>query len=101
MTVPPPVTVILPVREEKVGFGSTLKATEPLPVPEAPDVMVIHETLLCAAHEQLLPVALTASVPVEPAGPMRSGAGQTPNDWTVSTNGAGTSAPQESETKNS
>src|SRR5205809_7905297 len=101
MTVPPPVTVILPVREEKVGFGSTLKATEPLPVPEAPDVMVIHETLLCAAHEQLLLVALTASVPVVPAGPMCSVAGKTVNESTVSRNGAEISAPQEFETMKS
>jgi hypothetical protein len=39
----------VPVRCAPV-FAATLNATVPLPVPLAPEVMVIHEALLVAVH---------------------------------------------------
>jgi hypothetical protein len=48
------------------GFAATLNATEPFPVPLAPDVMVIHETLLLAVHAQPLAV-VTLTEPEPPA----------------------------------
>ena len=33
-------------------FGKTVKATDPLPVPLAPDVNMIHEALVVAVHAQ-------------------------------------------------
>ncbi len=51
--------VIVPLRAEPV-FAPTLKPTDPLPVPLAPDVTVIHDALLVAVHVQLLADAVTA-----------------------------------------
>jgi hypothetical protein len=44
-----PATVRVPVLAAPV-FAATLNATLPLPVPLAPEVMVIHEALLVAVH---------------------------------------------------
>jgi hypothetical protein len=38
-------TVSVPLRARPV-FGATLNVTEPLPLPPAPDVTVIHDELL-------------------------------------------------------
>jgi hypothetical protein len=46
-----PATVSVPLRSFPV-FGATLKVTVPLPVPLAPEVMVIHEALLLAVQAQ-------------------------------------------------
>ena len=61
-----PATVTVPVRGDDELFASTLNATVPLPVPDAPAVTVTHVTLLVAVHSQ--PVsAVTATEPVPPA----------------------------------
>jgi len=59
--------VAVPVRAAPV-FATTLKPTGPFPVPLAPDVMAIHESLLVAVHAQPAP-AVTVTVPVEAAAP--------------------------------
>ena len=56
-----------------VLFGATLYWTDPLPIPVAPELMVIHAALLTAVQVQFVP-AVTFIVPVPPA------AG---NDWLV------------------
>ena len=54
----------VPVRSAWLpGFFDTLNATEPLPVPLPPEVIVIHDALLLAVHAQPLP-ADTLTVPV-------------------------------------
>jgi hypothetical protein len=60
-----PATVNVPVRVCVVGFAVPLKLTVPFPLPLAPLVIVNHEALLVAVHEQ--PVcAVTAVEPVPP-----------------------------------
>jgi hypothetical protein len=48
--------VRIAVRSAFVLFAATLKKTDPLPVPLAPDVIVIHVTGLVVVHWQVLPV---------------------------------------------
>ena len=50
-------------------MAATLKLTEPLPAPAAPDVIVIHGTLLVAIQAQPAP-AVTDDVPGPPAEPI-------------------------------
>ena len=57
--------VIDPFRSRPV-LAATLNLTVPSPVPLAPDVIVIHGSLLTAVHEQLA-VVLTATLPLPPA----------------------------------
>jgi hypothetical protein len=64
-----PPTVIVPVRVLVPGFAATRYETWPLPVPLAPAVTVIHETLLDAVHAQPLP-AVTVMVPLTSAAPI-------------------------------
>jgi hypothetical protein len=47
-------------------FAATFRLTDPLPVPDAPEVMVIHEALLAAVHLHAL-VVDTFTVPVPPS----------------------------------
>jgi hypothetical protein len=42
------------VRSRFVLFAAMFMNTDPLPVPLAPDVIVIHEAVLVAVHEQVL-----------------------------------------------
>lgn len=56
----------VPDRDEVVVFAATLKPTEPLPLPLAGVVRVIHEARALAVHGQLVP-AVTATLPVPPA----------------------------------
>ena len=49
-----PATVMVPVRALP-GFAATLNATDPFPVPLAPEVTVTHATLLLAVQAQPLP----------------------------------------------
>ena len=59
-----PAIVTVPVRSLSLSvFVATLNATEPLPLPLAPDVTVIQFALLLAVHAQPVP-ADTATVPV-------------------------------------
>lgn len=50
---PPLATMTPPVRDEVAGLVATLNVTVPLPDPEAPPVMAIHETLEAAVHATL------------------------------------------------
>jgi hypothetical protein len=61
-----PAIVIVPLRAAVPLFAATLNCTLPLPVPELPPVMVIHETADDAVQPQLLP-ALTPTLPVPPS----------------------------------
>ena len=58
-----PAIVTLPVLSFFPGGAAALYATDPLPVPLAPDVTVIQLSWLLAVHAQPLPVD-TATVPV-------------------------------------
>jgi hypothetical protein len=62
-----PATVNVPFRGLS-GFCAMLNVTVPLPVPLAPDVIVIHDTLLTAVHVHGL-VVETVTVPVVAALP--------------------------------
>jgi hypothetical protein len=59
----PPMAMV-PVRVLLVVFAATLYATVPLPVPLAPPVMVIHESVVAAVHEELLDNGVTVMLPV-------------------------------------
>lgn len=50
-----PAMVIVPERATFVLFGANVYSTVPLPVPDAPEVMVIHGTLLVAVHAHPAP----------------------------------------------
>jgi hypothetical protein len=70
-----PATVRVPVREDLVELDDTEYRTVPLPVPLAPAVMVIQETLLTAVQEQPPPAA-TVIDPFPPLEPMDLLAGE-------------------------
>jgi hypothetical protein len=57
-----PAIVIVPLRADPV-LAATLNPTDPLPVPDAPDVTLIHCTPLVAVHVHPAP-AVTVTVPV-------------------------------------
>ena len=60
-----PAAVIVPVRESELAFAAAVKPAEPLPDPVAPEVIVIHVSVVAAV--QLQPVgAVTVIVPVPP-----------------------------------
>ena len=61
-----PAIVSVPVRGLPVVFTATLYFTVPFPLPDAPDVMVSHGSLLVACHGQLANVE-TITVPVPPS----------------------------------
>ena len=63
-----PPTVKVPVRADVPVLAATLYVTEPLPLPDAPAVIVIHAALLTAVHPQPVP-ALTETTPVKPIDP--------------------------------
>jgi hypothetical protein len=50
-------------------LATTVKATVPLPVPDAPDVSLIHATLVDAVHAHVPAEAVTAIEPDPPASP--------------------------------
>ena len=64
MKVFPPI-VTVPLRAAPV-FGATTKLTDPLPVPLAPAVMLIHDAFGTAVHAHPA-VAVTATIPEPPA----------------------------------
>jgi hypothetical protein len=66
-----PAIVNVPVRLSSLEFLSTLNLTEPLPVPLAPDVIVIQFALLVAVHPQPVP-ADTVMVPCPCFSSMRT-----------------------------
>jgi len=59
-----PAIVSAPVRAAP-AFAAAVNATVPLPLPVAPDVIVIHGALLLAVHRQPA-VVVTFEVPVPP-----------------------------------
>ena len=60
-----PPMVMLPVRDDAVGFAATPYPTVPLPSPVPPEVIVIHESAVAAV--QLQPAAAeTTTAPVPP-----------------------------------
>jgi hypothetical protein len=63
-----PAIVTVPVRATPVVFAATARTTVPLPVPEPPLVIVIHESFGVAVHAQAAPV-----VTVVEAGPAAAG----------------------------
>ena len=64
MTVNVCVAIVIVPDRVVPGFAATLKPTVPLPLPEAPDVTVIHcGAPLTAVHEQPA-VVVTVTVPV-------------------------------------
>ena len=74
-----PAIVISPERDEQVVFSSTLYVTVPLPVPDAPPVIVTQDKLSVAVQSQQLKDAATATVlPVSPAAPTDADAGVRP-----------------------
>ncbi len=77
-----PPTLKLPVREAPV-LALTEKLTVPLPVPLAPEVIVIQLSLLLAVHEQLLAV-VTVTVPLPAEAGKEAGDG-----WLTLTEHAG------------
>jgi hypothetical protein len=62
-----PAATIVPVRELVPVLAETANATVPLPVPDCPDVMLIHAALVVAVHAQLPVDAVTA---IEPDAPV-------------------------------
>jgi hypothetical protein len=61
-----PATVSVPVRDAAFVLAAAVKDTDPFPVPEAPAVTVIHESLLIADQLQVPPI-VTLTAPVPPA----------------------------------
>jgi hypothetical protein len=51
-------------------FPATLNATDPFPLPLAPDVTVIHDALLLAVHGHPLAAETLTGVPAPPAALM-------------------------------
>ena len=58
--------VIVPVRVDPELFGATLKESVPLPVPDAPDVIVSQPSFEAAVHPQFDALAVTVTVPDPP-----------------------------------
>ncbi len=57
---------------ERAGpsLAATKKVTVPLPLPAAPEVMVVHWTVLEAVHAQPAPAVTVMGVPAPPAAPI-------------------------------
>ena len=67
-----PAMVMVPVRAGPV-FAATVKLTDPVPVPAAPAVIVIHDgALLTAVHAHVAPVVTAIAVPAPPAAAIDS-----------------------------
>src|SRR6187551_1998962 len=64
--------VMVPVRAGPV-FAATVKLTDPVPVPAAPAVIVIHDgALLTAVHAHVPPAVTAIAVPAPPAAAIDS-----------------------------
>ena len=61
-----PAMVSVPVRFLPL-FEATLNLTVPLPLPDAPEVTVIHESLLVAVQPQPAPAETATGVPAPPS----------------------------------
>jgi hypothetical protein len=93
-----PAMVSVPVRDADPVFGATVYVTEPLPLPAAPALIVIHVAALVAVHPQP-DAAVTPTVPVTPAATTFAdaveivGAHRVPNCVTVNVDPAIVSVP--------
>ncbi len=74
-----PAATMVADRVEAVVLAATVKATVPLPVPDCPDVTVIHEVLVDAVHAQEPAEAVTANEPDAPGSPTFCEAGEIEN----------------------
>ena len=74
-----PAATIVADRIDVDVLGATANATVPLPVPDSPDVRLIHATLVDAVHAQEPPEAVTAIDPDAPASPTFCEAGEIEN----------------------
>jgi hypothetical protein len=63
-----PAIISSPVRAPPV-FAATVNATLPLPLPEAPEVIVSHGAPLVAVHEQSFRVVTPTGLPAPPPAP--------------------------------
>ena len=63
-----PATVSVPVRAVVAGLAVALKATVPLPLPLAPDVIVNQDVVVEAVQAQL-EAAVTPTLPVDAVAP--------------------------------
>ena len=63
-----PPAVSVPVRGAVLVFAAMVYATEPLPLPDAPELIVIHAALLVAVHAQPAG-AVTFVEPLPPPAP--------------------------------
>ena len=70
-----PAATIVADRVDVVVLAATVKPTVPLPVPDSPDVRVIHTALVDAVHAHVPAEAVTAIEPDAPASPMFCDAG--------------------------
>ena len=62
-----PAAAIAALRGLLPVLAATVNATLPLPVPDVPDVRLIHVAVVVAVHAQLLADAVTAIEPDPPA----------------------------------
>ena len=83
-------TVIVPVRTLESGFGVAEYAIGPVDVPEAPEVMVIHEASTDAVQEHPAPDVVTVAANVPPSTGTACVAGVTTKAQAV---GAGAGVP--------
>jgi hypothetical protein len=74
-----PAATIVADRVEVAVLAATAKATVPLPVPDSPDVRLIHGTLVDAVHTHVPDEAVTAIEPDAPASPTFCDAGEIEN----------------------
>jgi hypothetical protein len=74
-----PAAAIVAVRVLVPLLGETVNATVPLPVPDCPPVIPIHETLVVAVQAQLAADAVTAIEPEAPVAAMSCDDGEMEN----------------------
>jgi hypothetical protein len=74
-----PAATIVADRVDVVVLAATVKATAPLPVPDSPDVRLIHATLVDAVHAQVPAEAVTVIEPDPAASPTFCEAGEIEN----------------------
>ncbi len=89
--------VNVPERELVLELAATVNPTVPLPVPEAPESILIHVALLVAVQAQL-PVDVMLTLPGLPLAPKFPLVWLRVKAWTVSVTGLEMSLPQEFET---
>jgi len=82
-----PAIVSVPLRAAAL-FDATLNATDPLPLPDAALVTVIHGALAVAVHAQPVP-AVTATLPLPPVASTFWLAGEIENVHTGGGGGGG------------